>query len=44
MTKLLALPANRRLKWLFAAAWLILMLGSGAANLPGKFADAEKNE
>ena len=44
MTRLLAIPAGRRAKWVVLAVWLIAVVGSLAANLPGKFADAEKNE
>ncbi|MBA2349893.1 MAG: MMPL family transporter [Solirubrobacterales bacterium] len=44
MTRLFALPAGRRAKWVVFFAWIlavVLMLGT---NLPGKYADAEKNE
>src|SRR6476661_1341706 len=44
MTRLLALPAGRRAKWVVLAIWLIAVVGSLAANLPGKFAGAERNE
>jgi putative drug exporter of the RND superfamily len=39
-----SLPAGRRAKWMVLAVWLIAIFGSGAANLPGKFTDAENNE
>ncbi len=44
MASLLALPAGRTAKWVVAALWLVAIFGSFAANLPGKFADAEQNE
>ncbi len=44
MGSLFAVVAGRRAKWVVALAWLLAVLGAGAANLPGKFADAEKNE
>ena len=44
LTKLLTLPAHRRLKWLFVAAWFIAMFAIGAAKLPEKFDKAQKNE
>ncbi len=44
MTRLLAIPAGRRAKWIVLAVWLIAVFGSLAANLPGKFSDAERNE
>ena len=44
MGSLFAFVAGRRSKWLVALIWLAAVLGSFAANLPGKFADAEKNE
>ncbi len=44
MTKLLTFPAGRRAKWLVLFAWLVAIVGASAANLPGKYADAEKNE
>ena len=44
MTRLLALPAGRRAKWVILAAWLLVLFGSSAANLPGKFSDNERNE
>ena len=36
--------AGRRAKWVIAAVWLLAIIGSAAADLPGKFTDAEKNE
>jgi RND superfamily putative drug exporter len=44
MTRLLTVPSGRRAKWLVLAAWLLVLFGALAANLPGRFADAEKNE
>ena len=44
MSSLFALPAGRLAKWLFALAWLVIVVVVIGANLPGKFADAEKNE
>jgi putative drug exporter of the RND superfamily len=44
MASLLAIPAGRRAKWVIAAIWLLAIFGSLAANLPGKFSDAEQNE
>jgi len=44
MSSLLALPGGRRAKWVIAVVWLLAVFGSFAANLPGKFADAEQNE
>ncbi len=43
-SNLLTLPASRRLKWVFLAAWLVAMFAVGAAKLPEKFDDAQKNE
>jgi RND superfamily putative drug exporter len=36
--------AGRRAKWVIAAVWVLAIFGSFAANLPGKFTDAEENE
>jgi RND superfamily putative drug exporter len=44
MSRFLMFPAGRRAKWVVFAVWVIAVLGMGAANLPGKFSDAEKNE
>jgi RND superfamily putative drug exporter len=44
MASLLTIPAGRRAKWVVAAIWLLVVFASFAANLPGRFADAEKNE
>ncbi len=44
MTRFFAFPAGPRTKWVVFFAWIVavaLMLGT---NLPGKYADAEKNE
>ena len=44
MSKFLTLPTGRRAKWIVAAVWLLAMFGASAANLPGKYSDAENNE
>ncbi len=44
MSRFLTFPAGRRAKWVVFAAWIVAVIGMGAANLPGKFSDAEKNE
>ncbi|MGZ4270262.1 MAG: MMPL family transporter [Solirubrobacteraceae bacterium] len=44
MKRLLAIPAGRRAKWVVLGVWLVAVAGSLAANLPGKFAAAERNE
>ena len=44
MSSVFAFPAGRLAKWLVAVGWLVLVVAIIGANLPGKFADAEKNE
>ena len=44
MSKFLTLPTGRRAKWIVAAVWLLAMVGASAADLPGKYSDAENNE
>src|SRR5215204_4125653 len=44
MSSLFAVPAGRLAKWLVALGWLVVVVAIIAGNLPGKFADAEKNE
>ena len=44
MSKLFAIPAGRRAKWVVLVVWLIALVGMLATNLPGKYSDAEKNE
>jgi len=44
MSTLFAVPGRPRAKWLIAVAWLALLFGAFAFNLPGKFSDAEENE
>ncbi len=44
MSSFLELFAGRRAKWVVAAIWVLAIFGSFAANLPGKFTDAEENE
>jgi RND superfamily putative drug exporter len=39
-----AFPAGRRSKWVVFAIWLAVFAIASAADLPGKFADAENNE
>ncbi|MBW3609137.1 MAG: MMPL family transporter [Actinobacteria bacterium] len=41
---MLAHAAHRHVKWIIVAIWFAAIFGSFAANLPGKFADAEQNE
>ena len=42
VARLLSVPAGRRAKWVILALWLVVLFGASAANLPGKFSDAEK--
>ncbi len=44
MTRLLAYPAGRRSKWIVLGVWFVILAAVMGTNLPGKFADAEKNE
>ena len=44
MSRLLAVPAGRRAKWVILGVWFALLFGAMAANLPGKFTEAEKND
>jgi RND superfamily putative drug exporter len=44
MRRLLTIPAGRRASWVIFAAWVLAIVAIGAAQLPSKFADAEKNE
>jgi putative drug exporter of the RND superfamily len=44
MSALFAVPAGRLAKWLVALGWLVVVVAIIGGNLPGKFADAEKNE
>src|SRR3954447_25369207 len=44
MGSLFAVVAGRRAKWVVAFIWVVAVIASVAAHLPGKFADAEKNE
>jgi MMPL family len=43
-SRLFAIAAARKAKWIVAAIWLAVFLGSFALDLPGRFADAEQNE
>ena len=43
-SRLFAIPAGRKAKWSVVGIWLAVFLGSFAADLPAKFADAEQNE
>ena len=44
MSKLLALPAGPRAKWIVFLAWLAAIAGGIGAGLPAKFEDAEQND
>ena len=44
MSRFLTFPAGGQAKWLVLAACLLILVGSGAANLPGRYTDAENNE
>ena len=44
MDRVFAIPAARRAKWIVLGVWFLVLFGSFAANLPGKFTDAEENE
>ena len=44
MTRFLTVPAGRTAKFVVLAVCLFVLFASGAANLPGKFTDAENNE
>lgn len=44
MTRLFTFPAGRRSKWVVLGLWLVALMAILGTNLPGKFADAEKNE
>jgi len=44
MTRFLAYPAGRRSKWIVLGVWFVVLAAVMGTNLPGKFADAEKNE
>jgi len=44
LTRLLAVPAGRTAKFVVLAVCILGLLASGAANLPGKYTDAENNE
>ncbi|HEX6389522.1 MAG TPA: MMPL family transporter, partial [Solirubrobacteraceae bacterium] len=44
MSRFLAFPAHPRHKWIVLGLWLAIMVASIGLNLPGRFADAEKNE
>jgi RND superfamily putative drug exporter len=44
MSRLFALPAGRRARWVVVLAWLAAMVVTFGANLPAKFSDAENNE
>ena len=44
MSRLLTLASGRRAKWVVLAAWLAVVFGASAAQLPAKFSDAENNE
>ena len=44
MAKLLTVAAGRTAKWVVLAVALVFLFVSFAANLPGKYSDAENNE
>lgn len=44
MRGFLDLPAGRRSKWIVFAAWLLLLFGISAAQLPTKFEEIQKND
>ena len=44
MSRFLTAPAGRTAKFVVAGACLLVLVLSGALNLPGKYADAENNE
>jgi putative drug exporter of the RND superfamily len=44
LSRFLTLPAGRTAKFAVVAAFLLALVASGAANLPGKYSDAENNE
>lgn len=44
MRKLAQFPSGRRAKWIVFAVWIGALLAFSAAQLPAKFADAEKND
>jgi len=43
-SRLFAIAAARKAKWIVAGIWLAVFVGSFALDLPGRFADAERNE
>src|SRR5215207_3073071 len=43
-SRLFAIAAARKAKWIGAGIWLVVFVGSFALDLPGRFADAEQNE
>jgi RND superfamily putative drug exporter len=44
MQRLLTYPATPKGKWVVFFVWLVAVAGTMAADLPGKFTDAEENE
>jgi putative drug exporter of the RND superfamily len=44
VSRFLTVPAGRTAKFVVLAVCLVVLFASGAANLPGKFTDAENNE
>ncbi|MEI2702236.1 MAG: MMPL family transporter [Baekduia sp.] len=44
MSRLLSFPAGRRAKWAVLGVWLVAVLAIGAAGLPTKFEDIQKND
>ena len=44
MSRIFAVPGGPKAKWIVLAVWVVGILVASAANLPGKFTDAEENE
>ena len=44
MTRLFTFPAGRRAKWIVLVVWTVAVAAMLAANLPGKYSEAERNE
>src|SRR5687767_14586425 len=44
MSRVFSIPAGRSAKYVVFAVWVLFVAGLIAANVPGKFTDAEKNE
>ena len=44
MSRILAVSAGRRAKWVVLAIWIVALFGTFAAGMPTKFEKAQKNE